>query len=831
MSLYPRLMAILRSAWLIGLFTSAKAFKVQLSPASLTAHVLPGYESWSVTQEEVSSEFHVGNLSLTLKALDDTLNGGRNKIISESVTSYLGQWIVGMGVSSSTTDGNLGLELTIAGLEEGEHSLLTYHNAWDALNAAPTLKITVDGNVLESSYNQTVRANSIWDSAASYLTFNATSGKAVVIAYAPIDGSSTDKRAYLNGLELDVPNISTQPSYPDPEDGDEHIAADNGSYDLTFTPAPNAASYDIYLSTESEAAVESASTDSSEFLGSVDEPRYHLTSISSLKTYWWRVDTILNNGITVAGRVWTFRSRQLAFPGADGFGRYARGGRAGSVLRVTTLEDYIPGDEAPIEGSLRWAIEENTGPRVIIFDVGGVSTLKARLTITDDYITVAGQTAPGKGIVFQGYTLGLSGVHDVIIRHIRVRPGTSSGETIDGMGMRGSNFCIFDRCSISWTIDESFSSRDAYNITLQRTLISEPLNAAGHQNYPAGTQHGYAASIGGNTGTFHHNLLAHAEGRSWSMAGGLDSTGAFNGGLVLVNNVVYNYGDRVTDGGAHQVDFIGNYYKPGPSSTRFYTLQATYEDGFPGTQQYYCEGNMIPGYFDAESTQVVEDTGGNDVVGACYARISIDPAPDYEYFLDRPFFPDSVTYQDAIEAYKIVLSDVGANVPTLDEHDTRIVRETLENTTTYVGSYTGKEGIIDSPDDVGGLEDWPETKRPAWDVDSDGDGVPDWWDGSTGGEGYTTLDGYLNWLADAHIFVAPGEAVDVSLTNLTRGFVEPVFEVTVDKGSVSVANGTATYNAPDEAGIASMFVSLTDNEGSNWDRNVGIGIVDGYERS
>jgi hypothetical protein len=108
--------------------------------------------------------------------------------------------------------------------------------------------------------------------------------------------------------------------------------------------------------------------------------------------------------------------------------------------------------------------------------------------------------------------------------------------------MRGSNFAIFDRCSISWTIDESFSSRDAWNITLQRTMISEPLNAAGHKNYPEGTQHGYAASIGGNAGTFHHNLLVHAEGRSWSMAGGVDANSTFNGKLSIVNNVVYNYG-------------------------------------------------------------------------------------------------------------------------------------------------------------------------------------------------------------------------------------------------------------------------------------------------
>lgn len=97
------------------------------------------------------------------------------------------------------------------------------------------------------------------------------------------------------------------------------------------------------------------------------------------------------------------------------------------------------------------------------------------------------------------------------------------------------------RCK-GWAIDESFSSRSAYNITFQRNMISEPLNVAGHQNYPEGTAHGYAATISGDIGSFHHNLIAHAEGRSWSMGGGLDATGAFAGKLDLRNNVVYNFG-------------------------------------------------------------------------------------------------------------------------------------------------------------------------------------------------------------------------------------------------------------------------------------------------
>lgn len=97
-------------------------------------------------------------------------------------------------------------------------------------------------------------------------------------------------------------------------------------------------------------------------------------------------------------------------------------------------------------------------------------------------------------------------------------------------------------CLQGWSIDEAFSSRDSHNITLQRTMISEPLNVAGHQNYPNGTAHGYSATIGGSIGSYHHNLLAHAEGRSWSMGGGLTDAGVFGGEMEIRNNVVYNFG-------------------------------------------------------------------------------------------------------------------------------------------------------------------------------------------------------------------------------------------------------------------------------------------------
>lgn len=176
----------------------------------------------------------------------------------------------------------------------------------------------------------------------------------------------------------------------------------------------------------------------------------------------------------------------------------------------------------------------------------------------------------------------------------------------------------------------------------------------------------------------------------------------------------------------------------------------------------------------------------------------------------------------------MVLSDSGAQQPVLDEHDQRIIQETLEGSTTYVGSETGKKGIIDDPEDVGGLEDYPTVTRDAsW--DADGDGIADWWDGSTGGAGYTPIEGYLNFMADAHVFVAPGGSVTIDLAALAAGFVDPSFEVTgASLGSVSVSGGKATYEAGD-AGIERLEISVEDSEGSTWTRSLGVAIFEGAE--
>ncbi|KAL4904182.1 hypothetical protein BDW74DRAFT_168602 [Aspergillus multicolor] len=792
--------------------------RVRLMSSSVRDLEEPDYSTFSVESEAQSSSAEIAGLSLTISAPDGSyLQGDYYKFQYTRTVSHLGERVVNQGITTSP-DNPGAITLSITGLEEGEHTLLTWHNLWsDPEDSAATIGVSVGGEEL-ASVEPSVRVDNIWESQTSYITFTVSSASdPVEIVYTPSGG---DGLAYLNGFEIDTPSIGNQISFPSPAHRENHLEVEDGSDSIMVSwraPADvESPTYNIHLGTDPDNLAGSSE--------GLTEPTVVFGGLNKMDTYYWRVDVV--DGETVyTGRTFTFHLAHLAFPGAEGYGRYARGGRGGKVVKVTSLEDTED------EGTLRYALTIETGPRIVVFDVGGVITTTSRLTVSDDFITLAGQTAPGKGIAIQGWPLGLSGASDVILRHIRVRPGSSTGETIDGMGMSGSNYCIMDRCSMGWAIDESFSSRTAKNITFQRNMISEPLNVAGHQNYPEGTAHGYAATVGGDVASLHHNLIAHAEGRSWSMGGGVDDNATFAGRLDIRNNVVYNFGSRVTDGGAMEVNFVGNLYKQGPASDLTYALRAQYEDGLPGTQQYYCTGNSMPGVFDQDSTQFVDDGTGQTSEIACYADVSIDPAPSYQKFFDEEFFPSHITEQTSTEAYKIVLSDSGASQPVFDDHDTRIISETIDGTATYKGSVSGKPGLIDNEADVGGLEDFPEvTRSETW--DADGDGIADWWDGSTGGDGYTAIEGYLNFMAEPHVFVTPSGNVEVDLVALARGFVEPSFTVDGTEnslGEVAVDGTTATYTSSGDAGVDYFTVSIEDSEGSTWERKIGVAIFDGAD--
>ncbi|MCH5720154.1 hypothetical protein [Niabella hibiscisoli] len=699
--------------------------------------------------------------------------------------------LISDGLTLKSANPEAAIELRISGLSPGTHSLLTYHNLplSGSESGFSAIGIFRDG-VLLTKVQPSVRALKTKDAARAYINVRVKSGEDVTFSFRAMDRSSNVIRdIVINGFEMNTPDPSRQANAAFPLNADEHVEMDERKISLRWQAAPGTKQHDVYFGKDS-ALVAAAGLQSALYKGRQTDSIYNMGDLYSGDTYYWRVDEVSSTGIT-KGNVWYFRPAQLAFPGAEGYGRYARGGRGGKIVHVTNLND----DNAP--GSLRCAVENEKGPRTIVFDVSGIITLKDRLILNDPYVTVAGQTAPGKGICIKGAPFGSTG-NDCIIRNLRVRLG--AGRTFDGMGLTGANYSIMDHCSISWTIDEAFSSRGALNITLQRTLISEALNAAGHNKYEAGKQHGFAGTISGSVGSYHHNLLAHCAGRNWSLGGALDGDAFYAGYMDITNNVVYNWRHRTTDGGTKEVNFVNNYYKPGPSSAKFYAFTLDHEGVGKGTQRCYFAGNVMPGYFDASN----QEKGRNETW-------SKREAVKYTTFVDKPFFPSFVTTQSAYSAYKNVLSDVGCVQPVLDDHDQRIIKETMDSSFTYKGSKTGFAGLIDHQDDAGGWENYPEVKRSQnW--DTDGDGLPDWWEQafnlnihSPAGDfsdanqdknldGYTQLDDYLQWMALPH-YVTTEKEIVIDLSPLTRGFTnQPVFKIaSATNGKADLKSGKVSF--------------------------------------
>ncbi|MBD1424603.1 pectate lyase family protein [Sphingobacterium arenae] len=776
-----------------------------------------GYSSWQIKAGN-SDSFTEGNIKITFTKVDSD----RGELASEWYKAGMGSpnfaYLVSDGLTLKDGDAAGKIEMRISGLPEGKNTLLTYHNIPHSPEGNTFSPIVISHKDKKLTVQPSVRALKTADAVTAYTHLDVKQGEDAIVVFEAGDRTDAVVRdLVINAFKINTPDAAKQAHSPSPGNADEHAEPQDKKLTLTWRAAPGATRHEIYFGLDST-TIADATPASPEFKGEQSATEFLTGNLYSMDTYYWRVDEITGEGKT-KGDVWYFRPAQLAFPEAEGYGRHARGGRGGKVVEVTNLNDSGP-------GSLREAVENHTGPRTIVFAVSGIIHLKSRLVVNQPYVTIAGQTAPGKGICIAGAPFGFTG-NDVVAQHLRVRLG--AGKTADGMGLTGANHSIVDHCSISWTIDEGFSSRGAKNITLQRTLISEALNSAGHSKYEKGKMHGYAASIGGEIGSFHHNLLAHNYGRNWSLAGGLNGDGFYSGKLDLRNNVVYNWGARATDGGAHEVNFVNNYYKPGAGTTQFFAFIGDHENVGKGMQRCYFDGNVMPGHFDEQN----QEEGRK-------ARYSNGDSEKYETFVDQPFFDANVTTHSARLAYKLVLSDVGNNRPVLDEHDQRIIQETIDSTYSATGSISGKPGFPDHQDDVGGYEDYPEVKRAAnW--DSDHDGLPDWWEIHRGlnpnspkgdfsdtnldnnRDGYTELDYYLQWMSKAYFSAAAGESLEIDLKALARGFTKkPMFKASkAENGTVSVENGRAIFK-PSTAGVGSFEFTVTDAEGDSMTRKVNI---------
>ncbi|WP_396593885.1 polysaccharide lyase family 1 protein [Brevundimonas sp. R86498] len=416
----------------------------------------------------------------------------------------------------------------------------------------------------------------------------------------------------------------------------------------------------------------------------------------------------------------------LAFPGAEGAGRFSPGGRGGVVLRVTNLDDSGP-------GSLREAIEANV-PRTVVFDVGGTITLTTPLRIRRPRITVAGQTAPGGGITLRGQPLLIS-TDDVVVRYIRSRLGDETGIEADAITIDRGSRIILDHVSASWSVDETLSigSRDRVidAVTVQWSIIAESLNLSGH----AKGDHGYGSLVRGAHGarfTFHHNLWASHRARM-PRPGNYLTPDIDPGGprFEFTNNVFYNWGagragynadrDPAT---ASSYAFIANAYRRGPDSTGGVIFEE--ESAFAHA---WFEANSLDGVVPADPWSLV--TGGE--------------TPGYR-LSGRPDWASPAT-DSPEDAFAKVLATAGASRPR-DAVDARIVADVREG--------TGR--IIDSQAEVGG---WPDLASGTPWIDTDRDGMPDAWevmhgldprtpDGASdrNGDGFTNLEDWLNSLAD-----------------------------------------------------------------------------------
>ena len=459
-----------------------------------------------------------------------------------------------------------------------------------------------------------------------------------------------------------------------------------------------------------------------------------------------------------------------AFPGAEGHGRYVTGGRGGTVVHVTNLNDSGT-------GSLRQAVSSNN--RIVVFDVAGVIALKSDLIIKGN-ITIMGQTAPYPGITLRYFTVRPNG-NNIIMRFIRIRRGEEKNvnDGADATWCRNFTGIVLDHCSFSWSIDEVASFYDNNNFTMQWCTVAESLIHPGHSKGP----HGYGGIWGGKLASFHHNLICHVDNRSPRFNGArYDWTGYTSNKLYnqyqwknavqaenvdFRNCVVFNCGNGCYGGpGGGQINMVNNYFKTGPAKKTSNITTASVANSTSSSDnqkywtmfsRYYIKGNQLDNTANADWSKVNYDNGTYLINGERHT-----PDPNHYYgdgvtyvknssgtdcvsmVLTEPAPTGEVTTHTAENAYNKVLQFAGASLYQ-DDVDARYFNETKEGTCTYKGSATsyvkdGKTysctpiwGRIDLVSDVNGYteENFGTGSRDAG-FDSDNDGMADAWETANG---------------------------------------------------------------------------------------------------
>jgi hypothetical protein len=434
-----------------------------------------------------------------------------------------------------------------------------------------------------------------------------------------------------------------------------------------------------------------------------------------------------------------------AFPGAEGAGAYATGGRHGTVYRVTNLNTRGP-------GSLADAVSQPN--RIIVFTVSGIIDLsasgkrKASIEIAQPNITIAGQTAPGDGICIKGGALRIS-AGNVIVRYLRIRRGFNSiGDTGDALDIKGSfEDVIVDHVSTSWATDENLTLTNANRVTAQYSIAAEGLDYFNPNQSPNRHSEGslFGSQAPGGTMTIHHSIYAHNRLRNPRTTGG----GATPPLLDFRNNVIYDWKELASHTGSQAVslNLVNNYYLDGPSTGidghDAKGVIFTFMSDEP--HRLYAAGNVVAG----------DEARTADNWSAIRYHRPLAPAKNSKIKLARnvvrasaPLQTPPVTTQTAAEAFETVLESAGATLPARDVVDLRIIRD--------IRARTG--AVINFETDIPEPGRWPVYHSLPAPLDTDGDGIPDYWEDQfgldkhsaadamrdSGQDGYANIEKFLN---------------------------------------------------------------------------------------
>ncbi len=541
-----------------------------------------------------------------------------------------------------------------------------------------------------------------------------------------------------------------------------------------------------------------------------------------------------------------------AFPTAEGYGKYAKGGRGGQVVFVTNLDDYIAYNniEPEIPGSLRWALKQYPGqPLTVIFRVSGTIKLKPYLTMNGSTVynqndlrvqrtnlTIAGQTAPGEGICIRNTKVNFGGSTDLIIRNVRFRVGEAADATpiygykvggvvrdtlahagtfIPGgsMGCENALRVIIDHCVFGWSGEENITMYDNRYTSVQWCIMHEGLYDDGHGK----GNRSYGGQCGGINATWHHNLFAHNYSRSPRL-NGARTDNEIKVFIEFINNVNYNWGRQGAPYGgelyagtarSHTANFTNNYYKPGPgtdASRIFFNLGSLVVGA--NAPKWYLKGNIMEGNESYNADNWKGFTVDYSSTGLTQAGIKSDtllfpPLANVYGGAWIGYTPFRINIESAQNAYNSVLNKVGT--VHRDSVERRIIREMKTGTATFKASQ-GKWGIIDKSFDAEGYLPYPSAQAPA---DNDNDGMADDWETAHGlnpsnpddrnwttTEGYTALEVYLNSLMGENINLVFSDVKSPAVASIQIYPTEVTdrisFKSDVQIDEISVYNPTGT---------------------------------------